>query len=152
MPIDISVGTEFHVALGAPATYDEAGFTGVVMIYDEVGEVGSIPEFGGSAQVAEWISLKSGEVQKRPGSINYGSISLPLADVTDDGQDALKDGFDGANARAVHSFKVFRADIGGLAFTGVITGYTYNRGDANSISQASCSIELTGKPVVIAAA
>lgn len=152
MAVDISVGTEFHVALGEPPTYDAAGFADISLTYTEVGEVGSIPEFGGSAQVAEWTNLKTGEVQKRPGSINYGSISLPLADVTDDGQDDLKAGFDGANARDVHSFKVFRSDIGGLAFTGVITGYTYNRGDANSISQASCSVELTGKPVVLAAA
>lgn len=152
MAVDISVGTEFHVALGEPPTYDAAGFADVSLTYTEVGEVGSIPEFGGSAQVAEWTNLKTGEVQKRPGSINYGSMTLPLADVDDAGQDALQSGFDGANKRKVHSFKVYRSDVGGLAFTGVITGFTFNRGDANSISQASASVELTAKPVALAAA
>lgn len=151
--IDITVGTELHVALGKPATYDEAGFTGVGLTYDEVGEVGSFPEFGGEAQVATWTPVKSGEVNKRAGSINYGSITVPLAQLYGDaGQDALQSGFDGANARKVHSFKIDKPTVGTMYFTGVITGYRFNPGDANQISQASVTIELNGKVLPVVAA
>lgn len=151
--IDITVGTELHVALGEPATYDKAGFDGAGLTYAEVGEVGAIPEFGGEAQVAEWTPVKTGEVNKRSGSINYGSTTIPLAQLYDDaGQDALLSGFDGANARAVHSFKIEKTGQGEMYFTGIITGYKYNPGDANQISQASVMIELTGKVIASVAA
>lgn len=151
--VDISVGTELHAALGTPPTYDKAGFDDVSLEYDEVGEVGSIPEFGGEGQVAEWIPLKTGEVDKRTGSINYGSMTIPLAMLYGDaGQDALQSGFDGANARKVHSFKLNKPSVGEIFFTGVITGYRFNPGDANQITQASVTINLTKRPLPVAAA
>ena len=150
--IDISVGTELHIRLGSPATYDAAGFAAATPVYAEVGEVGSIPEFGGEAQVAEWIPLKSGEVNKRPGSINYGAITVPLAQLYgDDGQDACQSGFDGVNSRKVHSVKMTKPATGTIYFTGVITAYKFNPGDANSISQASVTINLTGRPIPVPA-
>lgn len=151
--IDISVGTELHLVVGVPESYDETGFTAVGMEYDEVGEVGAIPEFGGEAQVAEWIPLKTGEVDKRPGSINYGAMTIPLAQLYgDDGQDACQSGFDGANKRKVHSVKIVKAGVGSIYFTAVITGYKFNPGDANQISQASVTLNLTGRPLPVAAA
>jgi hypothetical protein len=151
--IDISVGLAVSVAVGQPPTYDQAGYTDVSLTYTEVGEVGSVPQFGGSGQVTEWTPLKTGIVDKRPGSVNYGEITLPLAYVAGDaGQQALQDGFDGANNRKVHSFKLDHPRQGQIYFTGVITGFAYNPGDANAIFQASATISVTSKPLAVPAA
>lgn len=145
--ITISVGTELHIALGEPTTYDDAGFG--ALSYTEVGEVGSIPEFGGQAQVAEFIPIKTGIVDKRRGSINYGSSNIALAnDFTDVGQAALQSGFDGANAGKIHSVKIVNSEIGTVYFTCVITSFRMNFNDANSITGASVTLELLNKPVV----
>lgn len=144
--ITISVGTELHIALGEPATYDVAGYS--ALTYTEVGEVGTVPEFGGTAQVAEFIPIKTGVVDKRRGSINYGSSQINLArDVTDAGQAALHSGFDGANAGEIHSVKLIHPDQGVIYFTAIITSFTFNLNDANSITQGSVALELLSKPV-----
>ena len=146
--IDISVGTELHVAPSAPSTYDKAGFEAVTG-WVEVGEVGSIPTFGGTAQIAEFTPIKSGVVNKRKGSINYGSSSLTLATLhSDNGQAALQSGFDGANSAEVHSVKLVNAQIGTVYFTAMVSSFQLNYGDANTIHQAEVVLELTNKPIV----
>lgn len=149
--ITISVGTELHVSANAPATYDAAGYA--ALAYTEVGEVGSIPTFGGQSQVTEFIPIKTGVVDKRKGSTNYGSTNITAATVLDDvGQVAMKSGFDGANEAVVHSFKIFNAAIGTIYYSGIITSFQYNLGDANTITQSETTIELTTEPVIVAAA
>lgn len=151
--IDISVGLTVSVALGQPPTYDAAGFGDVSLTYAEVGEVASVPQFGGSGQVTEFIPIKTGVVDKRLGSINYGEATLPLAYVASDaGQQALQSGFDGANTRKVHSFKLSHPRLGNVFFTGAITSFSFNPGDANSIYQASATISVSSKPLAVAAA
>lgn len=148
--LTISVGTELHVFAGQPATRDEAGYSDVSMEYIEVGEVGSIPTFGGQAQVSEFIPIKTGTVDKRAGSINYGSSTITLGNVfSDAGQAAMKEGFDGSNRGVVHSFKIFNADVGTIYFTGIITSYQFNIGDANQITQAEATLELTSALVIV---
>jgi len=148
--IDITAGTVLSLVLGPPATYDSVGFEALTLI--EVGEVGAIPEFGGEAQVGEFTPVKTGTVNKRPGSINYGSFTVPLAMLYgDEGQDLCQSGFDGANTRKVHSIGVEKAGVGAIYYTAVITAYKFNLGDANQISQASVTFNLTGKPLPVAA-
>lgn len=145
--ITISVGTELHVVLGAPATYDEAGFA--ALTYTEVGEVGTIPTFGGQSQVSEFIPIKTGIVDKRVGSTNYGSSNLTIGNVfSDAGQVALKSAFDGANRGKVHSVKLVNAEIGTIYFTAVVTSYQINIGDANTITTCEVTLELTNKLVI----
>jgi hypothetical protein len=151
MTVDISVGTELHVAVAEPATYDAAGFA--ALSYTEVGEVSNIPPFGGTAQIAEFIPIKTGIVNKRKGSINYGQANINLANViSDDGQEIMRDGFDGTNRDEVHSIKLYHADIGTVYFTAMIASWVYNFGDANTINQAESVLELTNKPVAVEAA
>src|SRR5690554_581847 len=112
----ISVGTILSVSLGAPATYDEAGFS--AKVYIDVGEITDIPALGGSAQVATHAPLATGIIDKLVGSIDYGEASIPMAAVwSDAGQMALKAGFDGINARKVHSIRIHNPAVGTLYFT-----------------------------------
>jgi len=146
MAVEISLGTTIGVTVGEPSSYDATGFG--ALSYDEIGEVTSISEYGGSGQVNTNIPLKTGIVDKRIGSYDYGTATLSITrDAGDAGQDALKEGFDGANKGKVHSFKVDLADGTTQYFTGVISSYTTNVGDANSFTQVSCSIELTNAVV-----
>lgn len=145
--ITISVGTQLSVSAGVPATYDVAGYA--ALTYIDVGEVGNIPAFGGTAQVTEWTPLDTGVVNKKKGSLNYGTITVPLAQILSDvGQIALKSGFDGANSAITHSVKISNATIGTVYFTAEVTGYTYNYGDANAITQNEVTFAIKTKPVV----
>ena len=147
--IKITVGTELHVAPEVPATYDEAGYDAITG-FTEVGQVASIPTFGGSAEVPTFTPVKTGVVNKRKGSINYGAPTIPFANVlTDAGQQALQAGFDGAERNTVHSFKLVNSEIGTVYFTGMVSGYQYNYGDANSINQAEVTVEIVTQPVVV---
>ncbi len=147
--IKITLGTEMHIAPEVPATYDEAGY-GAITSYVEVGQVASIPTFGGSAEVPTFTPLKSGVVNKRKGSINYGAPTIPFASVLSDaGQQALQEGFDGAERNTVHSFKLVNSEIGTVYFTGMVSGFQYNYGDANSINQSEATIEIVTQPVVV---
>jgi hypothetical protein len=145
--ITISVGTIMSVAVGAPNTFNIAGYE--ALSWTEVSEVGSIPAFGGSATVTEFIPIATGVVNKKKGSINYGDITVPLAQkLSDAGQIALKAGFDGANRKQTHSFKLANPEIGVLYFTAEISGYTYNYGDANAITQNELSLAIKTQPIV----
>jgi hypothetical protein len=150
MAVDISLGTTIGVVVGEPATYNEAGFD--ALVFAEVGEVTSIGEYGGSAQINTNIPLKTGVVNKRAGSYDYGDAAMTITrDSGDSGQTALKDGFDGTNKGDVHSFEVTFPDGSKQYFTGVISSFTTNISDANSWIQASCNIAITNQVIDVAA-
>lgn len=139
----ISVGTTVSVSLGAPTTYDISGFG--AKTYIDIGQVTSVPDFGGAATVTEHIPLDTGIVNKLVGSINYGSVQVPMAILSDTGQAAITSGFDGTNARATHSFKLSHPDVGEIYFTGKISADQISLGDANTVFSGSFTIELTNK-------
>ena len=145
--ITISVGTTLSISAALPATYDKAGYD--ALSWTLVSQIGSIPSFGGTAQVTEWIPIDTGVVNKKKGSLNYGDMTLPLAQVLSDaGQIMLKSGFDGANKSQPHSVRISNPTIGTFNFTAEISGYTYNFGDANAITQNECTFAVKTKPVV----
>ena len=150
MAVDISLGTTIAVVAGEPATYNEAGFDDLT--YETIGEVTSIGEYGGSAQINTNIPLATGIVNKRAGSYDYGDAAMTITrDSGDGGQTALKDGFDGTKKGDVHSFEVTFPDGSLQYFTGVISSFTTNISDANSWTQASCNIAVTNQVLDVAA-
>lgn len=149
MASTISVGSTLSLVEGAPATFDGTGYA--ALTYAAIGEITEIPTFGGSAQVVTHIPLATGVVDKTVGPIDYGEITVPMASQWDDaGQAAVKAGFDGADARKVHSFKLVTGE-GTLYFTGKITGMQYTPGDANSTFTNSVTVALTSKPIEVTA-
>lgn len=147
MPATQSVGSTLSIVEGAPASYDDTGFAALTFV--EVSEITEVPQFGGSAQVITHIPLKTGIIDKTVGSIDYGEMTVPMAGLwTDSGQAALKAGFDGADARKVHSVEI-DTELGQLYFTAKITGVQYTPGDANSNLMNSVTLALTGKIVEV---
>ena len=151
MSANISVGTTFGIVDGAPSVYSGTGTGGFPSLtYVTVGEVTEVPQFGGSATVTEHIPLASGVIDKLIGSINYGTITVPMASVWDDvGQIKEKAGFDGASARLVHSVKISNALVGTVYFTAKISAVQYTPGDANSVYNNSVTLELTNKIIEV---
>lgn len=144
----LSLGTVLAVSANQPSTYDSSGFA--ALTYTTVGEITSIPEFGGSAQVNQSIPIATGIVNKRAGSYDYGTSSLSIArDAADTGQIALKSGFDGANKGVVHSVKITLPSGVFVYFTAVITSFTLDLNDANSWQNHSVTLELTNSVLFI---
>ena len=146
-----TLGTTLGVVLGEPATFDDTGYA--ALTYELVGEVGDLGEFGGTREVVTFTPVDTGIVAKRPGSIDYGEMSLQIArDAADAGQVALQDALDGTNAGEIHSFEVTDRNGDKLYFTGIVSSFTYNAGSANTIFGGSCTINLTTKPLAVEAA
>lgn len=135
-----SIGTVLSVSAAAPATYDQAGFE--ALTWTEVGLVGSLSSFGGSTEVNTFNVLKSGNIVKRKGFTDYGTITVGMARVSDDdGQTLLKSGFDGADKGKVFSYKLEHPAGTGLTQYGtcIVTSYTT---DPQAIVQAETNLEL----------
>ena len=150
MTVQSSLGTVLSVKLGVPTTYDTAGFdtfftTGGL----EVGEIADLGEFGGESEIITHTPVKTGIVNKIIGPTDYGTISAQMARVWgDDGQDALKSGFDGTNRGLVHGFKVAYVDGAIEYFTGKITSFTSNVGSASAVRNAGVSVAIDNKVLV----
>ena len=146
--VEISVGTTVAVSATQPATEDSTGYA--ALTYIDVGEITNIGESGGTAQVATFTPIGSGTVNKRKGSIDYGTMSMEIAkDATDVGQIALKAGFDGAERSTIHSFEITEDGGEVTYFMGVITSFTTVRGDANTVLSHNCSFDRTSVAVVV---
>lgn len=144
--IDLSVGTVLYVSVDTPEEYDMPSFE--ALSWTEVGEIASIGEFGGSAQVSQFTPLKTGIVKKRKGSIDYGTAALSIGKLNGDlGQGILKAGFDGANRKEVHSFKVVDPEGNVAYFTGVISSFTNVINDANTVYGVNSNIELDNRVI-----
>jgi len=145
-----TLGTVLSVVEGVPATYDDTGYE--ALTYAAVGEIGDLGEFGGTREVVTFTAVNDGIVQKRPGSVDYGQMSLQIArDAADVGQIALQSAFDGAEAGNLHSFELVDRNGDTLFFTGIVSSFTYNAGSANTMFGGSCTIDLTSKPLPVAA-
>jgi len=145
-----TLGTVLSVVAGVPETYDAPGYQ--ALTFDAVGEVGDLGELGGTREVVTFTPVDTGIVAKRPGSIDYGQMTLQIArDATDTGQIALQSALDGAEAGNVHSFELVDRNGDTLFYTGIVSSFTYNAGSANTMFGGSCTIDLTSKPLPVAA-
>lgn len=144
--VQIASGTVVSVSVAEPATYDSAGFA--ALSWTAIGEVLSLGEFGGSAQIQTFTPLATGIVNKRKGSIDYGTANMSIAnDEADAGQVILKAGFDGAQRSTIHSFKIENdnGDIG--YFTAMVSSFSTVTNDSNTIITVNCNLELTNSVV-----
>lgn len=135
-----SAGSEIAICNGLPATFDQAGFSAVGMVYTEIGEVTDIPDFGPERNVVTHLPIKSKIVRKRAGSINYGSLTLGAALVPGDaGHVKVLTGLEDSDPQ---SFRVTYPDGTIEYFTAIVTSYKRNLGNADSITAAAIGLEI----------
>lgn len=142
-----SVGTKISVDDAAPATITEAGFA--ALTFALVGEASEVPAFGAEAALATHTPLATGVVNKRRGSVNYGSVTIPMAlSETDLGQAILKAaGLADPGMSSQVSVKVELANGDVLYFTAEVMSFRTNIGNADAISMAEVTLELNSKVV-----
>lgn len=144
-----SVGTLISVADAAPATYDAAGFA--ALTYALVGEAAEIPTFGAEAALATHTPLATGVVNKRRGSVNYGSKTIPMAlSDSDAGQAILRTaGLANPGTDSQVSVKVTMPNMEIQYYTAQVMSFKTNIGNADAIAMAEVTLELDGKVIFV---
>lgn len=147
---ELGVTTTLAGVVGEPATHDEAGFTAVGMVYEELGEVTNLTTLGGSGTVTEFVNLKTGEVEKFVGSINYGDTTVTFGkDFADAGQTFLSDAFDGANARATCSFKLTFPSGKVYYFTAKVSSDMVDGFEPNTVMTGQAMLNISKKIIKV---
>ena len=102
--VETVAGTELYIAVGQPATFDEAGYDTTDMLWTLIGEITDAGEHGREYAEVTHMPISSRGVQKYKGSFNEGTKTLQLAlDDDDPGQVILKAALASDND---YSFKV----------------------------------------------
>ena len=144
-----SVGTTVSVSVTAPATYDATGFA--ALTWSACGQLSDLPAFGAEAALATHTPLKTGIVEKRRGSLNYGSVTLTMAlSDADTGQVILAAkgaAIAGANASISVKVALVNGDI--QYFTAQVMSFKTNVGNADAITMAEVTLEIDNSVVKV---
>lgn len=141
-----SIGTTVKIGLGKPTAWDATSVDTFEATTDLVGFVETISEYGGTGTVETFAALADGILRKAIGVFDYGQATVALGKVSEDvGQVALKDAFDGANARAQHTAIVTYPDGTREAFAVLVSSFTRNPGAAGPFIRANVNLELDSK-------
>ena len=140
MATTTTAGTTLKILSGAPATYDIAGFTALTLI--TIGEVESLPEFGGSSQIGTFNAIDTIVTAKYKGAFDPGDLSITVArDIADAGQIIAQAGALPTN-NVSHSCSL--TDSAGIIvyFTALISSYTINPGDVNALYRSTIALNI----------
>lgn len=150
MSFQTAAGASLAVTLSHPATYDEAGYSAVGMVYTTVGEVTNIGEFGKEYAVVTHNPLASRGTKKAKGSFNNGTLNPTVAlDNDDAGQGLMEDLLEDD---AAGTFCITLQDGTKYYAEGVVTTFRPSVGEVDSVVTATTVIELTDNPVIKVAA
>lgn len=147
-------GATIAISASLPATYDSSGYGATSITYTAIGNVEDMGEHGGNAQVTEFTPVDTGVVQKIKGSINYGSMSLMVGQVSSDaGQDIIDAAFASKNRYSVKiAYPVKTGETTGeIHYLDVlVTKRVWQDGSANTVRKLSATFEVCRAPVVVA--
>lgn len=136
-----STGVKLYVAVGLPATQDQAGYE--AMTWAEVGEVVDLPEYGPDVQIVESNPLATGITEKFPGFINYGSLPIGMElDPNDLGQIALDSALPVGGVKQPHSFHIQYSAALSEYFFGSVFSNKRSTGSANSMVGSTVNTEI----------
>lgn len=145
-----STGGELHIVASStlPATYDTTGYD--ALTYVEVEEVASIGDFNNeAANVNTFTDLKTGTINKRKGSSDYGSINVSMA--TARGNTGQGHIFTAGAASGPSSFKIVDSNGNINYIEALVTTITEQIGGPDDNVLTQFTLELTRKPVYKAA-
>lgn len=148
-----STGITIAAVLGAPATFDQAGFE--ALTFENIGQVSNIPAFGPTVQVVESNPLATGITEKFVGFVNYGSVALEADyDDEDAGQSLVTSAVDTGDASFGQdfSFELTYSTGAKRYWVGKFFSATENPGSANSMVSTSMNVEINSPVLKVAAA
>lgn len=136
--VSTAAGTTIGIVLGAPATFDAAGYAALTFV--TIGEVTGIPAFGREFELVTHKPLGSRGTVKKKGGFNEGSIDLALGLNTDDAGTVLLKA--AALSDVDYSFKITHPTGDVYYFRAVAMSFKVNTGSTGSIITAMCKLEL----------
>lgn len=144
MTVATSAGSTLRVTSSAPATFDASGYNTLFNASPApalVGEITDMGEFGREFALVTHNPVGTRGTQKFKGSFNEGSMALTLGLDTDDaGQIIMKAA---ALADTDYSFKVTTQNGDKYYFRAKVMTWKVNIGSVDSITTATCTLELT---------
>lgn len=144
MTVATSAGSTLRVTSSAPATYDSSGYNTLFNSSPApalVGEITDLGEFGREFALVTHNPVGTRGTQKFKGSFNEGTMSLSLGLDTDDaGQIIMKAASLSDND---YSFKVTTQNGDKYYFRAKVMNFKVSVGSVDSITTATCSLEIT---------
>mgnify|MGYP000317630175 FL=1 len=139
-----SAGTILSVSSNLPDILSVDGFD--IIVFDDIGEVSDIGDFGTSSDVLTYYEVGSSEPKKILGNKSFGSLTIRMAAIRSDTgqaiiQQARKD-------QTELSFKVTVPEPDIYYFTGLVTDYQVSVGGPDQIVSASITVSLSSEFIV----
>jgi len=142
-------GATLAVSAALPSTFDSAGFAASSMIYTPIGEVEDYGDHGLTRAVTKFIPVDTAVVVKRPGSKDYGTMSLKIGNVPSDaGQALLRTAVETNNPLA---FKLAYPSGEVHYISALVTSFVHVDGTVDNIQRVTCVLDLDREPVVVPA-
>ena len=136
--VSTAAGTTVGIVLGAPATFDAAGYTALTFV--PIGEITDIPDFGREFELITHKPLSSRGTVKKKGGFNEGTIDLKLGLNTDDAGTLLLKA--AAMSDVDYSFKIAHPTGDIYYFRALTMSFKVGTGSSGSIITATCKLEL----------
>lgn len=148
-------GAMLAISATLPATYDAAGYGATGVVFTTIGHAENFGEHGGEKAVTNFTAVGDGVVQKFPGAVNYGAMSVMLGNMASDaGQDLVDAAFASRNRYSIKVTYPLRTgettpEIHYL--DALVTKRTWQDGTVDDVRKVSVTFELCRQPVVVAA-
>lgn len=144
-----AAGTTLAVSADLPGEFSDDETGGYPSLtFTNVGEITSIPEHGPEYTLVTHNPLGDRVTVKRKGSVNYGSLTLPLAlDPSDEGQGIMRDFADGPNVDDSIAVEITLPDGSVRYFTAQVMSFQEAADGTDSIASGSTMLEID-RPVV----
>tara|TARA_R110000851_G_scaffold298232_1_gene453711 strand:- start:2 stop:460 length:459 start_codon:yes stop_codon:yes gene_type:complete len=152
MSVATTAGTKLYLAVGKPATIDQAGFEDAALTYVEISETTDLSEIGGEYQAVTYDPIGNRITQTLKGQYSPNSQAISLGmDLTDTGQQMLVTAttVGSATEDTEHSVKHLLKDGTKVYYYGQVMSFSMGFGDANQVTAATTAIAANSINVVV---
>jgi hypothetical protein len=136
-------GAAFFIGPQNTAAVSVSGYS--ALVYTQVKQVETIPQFGPTGNVIKFTPLETGTVNKRVGSVDNGEPQLVcFMDNADTGQLAMLTAFAAKNTQ--FAFKITLSDVSNTVyyFHGYVASMSTEPGASDNIPRRRFTIAITG--------
>lgn len=140
MTVHTSAGTTLAISAAEPATYNEAGYTGLT--FTTIGEVSDLGEIPSRVyELVTWQPIAERGMRKSKGGYQIGSQQITVGIDADDAGQTMLDA--ATNSDTVYSVKIAHPQLGTIYARALVMGGPKNYGDVNSIATRQVTLEYT---------
>jgi hypothetical protein len=136
-----SAGTTFALSDDVPATFNQAGYEAVGVVYSAVGEITDLGEFGREYALVTHNPVGNRSTQKFKASFNEGAMSMTLALDTDDTGQILMKTASGTDAN--YTCRVITQNGDKYYFQAKVMSFKVAVGSVDQITTATATLEIT---------